>query len=113
MRAGAAVRNAEFVFLCVDLHGLADAEVLARRIDEAFDKPFVLAASQLTITVSASVGLAFAGPGEEFTNELVVQADMAMYQAKRNGGAGHQLIDMRPFSANSGGSRKVSSDAPE
>ncbi|HEX4982364.1 MAG TPA: GGDEF domain-containing protein, partial [Ilumatobacteraceae bacterium] len=103
----------EFVFLCEDLHSLADAEVLARRIDEAFDAPFVLTASQHTMTVSASVGIAFAGPGEGFTNELVVQADMAMYQAKRNGGAGHQLIDMRPFSLSTGSSRKVSSDAPE
>jgi diguanylate cyclase (GGDEF)-like protein len=102
----------EFVFLCEDLHSLADAEVLARRIDEAFSEPFVLTGSQLTMTVSASVGIAFAGPGEEFTNELVVQADMAMYQAKRNGGAGHQLIDMRPFSATRGVAPKVSSEAP-
>jgi diguanylate cyclase (GGDEF)-like protein len=102
----------EFVFLCEDLHSLADAEVLARRIDHAFAEPFVLTGAELAIEVSASVGIAFAGPGEEFTNELVVQADMAMYQAKRNGNAGHQLINMRPFSANGGGSRKVSSEAP-
>jgi diguanylate cyclase (GGDEF)-like protein len=88
----------EFVFLCEDLHSLADAEILAKRVDDAFVEPFVLPASQLTLSISASVGIAFAGPGDELTNELVVQADMAMYQAKRNGGGGHQLVDMRPFS---------------
>jgi diguanylate cyclase (GGDEF)-like protein len=88
----------EFVFLCEDLRGPTDAEVLATRIDEAFANPFVLAGSGLAVTVTASVGIAFASPGEEITNELVVKADMAMYQAKRNGGAGHQIIDMRPFS---------------
>jgi diguanylate cyclase (GGDEF)-like protein len=88
----------EFVFLCEDLHGSTDAEVLARRIDDAFASPFVLDGTELAVVVSASVGIAFAGIGEDISNELVVQADMAMYQAKRAGGAGHQLIDMRPFS---------------
>jgi diguanylate cyclase (GGDEF)-like protein len=101
----------EFVFLCEDLHSISDAEVLARRVDDAFEEPFVLAGSGLTIPASASVGIAFAGPGEELTNELVVQADMAMYQAKRQGGAGHQLIDMRPFSPPSDVAVKVSSDS--
>jgi diguanylate cyclase (GGDEF)-like protein len=106
----------EFVFLCEDLRGMADAEILARRIDEAFAEPFALTASGLTVTVTASVGIAFAGPGEPFSNELVVKADMAMYQVKRRGGAGHQLIDMRPFSplldvSNSLGSSKVIGDS--
>ena len=103
----------EFVFLCEDLHSIDDAEILAKRIDAAFVEPFELADATITIPMSASVGIAFAGPGEAFTNELVVQADMAMYQAKRNGGSGHQLIDMRPFSTNGHGAAKVSSDATD
>lgn len=39
--------------------------------------------------------MAFAGPGQKVTNQLVVDADIAMYQAKRKGGAAHQIIDMR------------------
>jgi diguanylate cyclase (GGDEF)-like protein len=101
----------EFVFLCEDLHGSADVEVLAARIDDAFAKPFVLAGTELTVVVSASVGIAFAGVGEDMSNELVVQADMAMYQAKRAGGAGHQMIDMRPFSSNRDSGPRVSSDS--
>ena len=53
----------------------------------------MLAETELTIT--ASVGMAFAGPGEEISDQLVDKADIAMYQAKRKGGAGHQIIDLR------------------
>ena len=103
----------EFVFLCEDLHGIADAELLATRIDAAFIEPFDLADGTITVPMSASVGIAFAGLGEPLTNELVVQADMAMYQAKRNGGCGHQLIDMRPFVGNGDVAQKVNSDATD
>jgi diguanylate cyclase (GGDEF)-like protein len=89
----ARVSGDEFVFLCEDLQSAADAEIVARRIDRAFAAPFVLSSTELTI--SASVGMAYAGPGEDISAELVDQADMAMYQAKRKGGAGHQVIDLR------------------
>ena len=36
----------EFVFLCEDLHSIADAEILAKRVDEAFAEPFELAAQR-------------------------------------------------------------------
>jgi EAL domain-containing protein (putative c-di-GMP-specific phosphodiesterase class I) len=39
--------------------------------------------------------MAYAGPGQAVTGQLIVDADTAMYQAKRNGGAGHQIIDLR------------------
>ena len=39
--------------------------------------------------------MAYAGPGEEISDQLVDKADTAMYQAKRKGGAGHQIIDLR------------------
>jgi diguanylate cyclase (GGDEF)-like protein len=83
----------EFVFLCEDMESAADAELLASRIDAAFAQPFVLTGVELEMT--ASVGLAFAGPGGEVSTLLVANADVAMYQAKRKGGAGHQIIDVR------------------
>ena len=71
----------EFVFLCEDVHGEDDARMLARRVAKAFDTPFAVAGN--SISMAASVGMAFAGLGEEVSAELVVSADMAMYQAKR------------------------------
>jgi diguanylate cyclase (GGDEF)-like protein len=83
----------EFVFLCEDVPNVEDAEMLARRIHDAFAHPFVLGSVELMVT--ASVGIAFAGPGEDIAKQLVVNADVAMYQAKRQGGASHQVIDLR------------------
>ncbi len=89
----ARVSGDEFVFLCEDLTQAEDVEVLAARIDNAMATPFTLGTVELTAT--ASVGMAYAGPGEAVTNQLIIDADIAMYQSKRNGGAGHQIIDLR------------------
>jgi diguanylate cyclase (GGDEF)-like protein len=83
----------EFVFLCEDLTEASDVEVLARRVDESFMEPFVVGETE--ISASASVGVAFAGPGVDISDQLVAQADIAMYQAKRKGGGRHQNIDLR------------------
>jgi diguanylate cyclase (GGDEF)-like protein len=84
----------EFVFLCEDLQSAADVEILARRVDDAFAKPFALGGG-LELALTASVGVAFAGPGDEISGRLVANADMAMYQAKRRGGARHQILNLR------------------
>jgi diguanylate cyclase (GGDEF)-like protein len=83
----------EFVFLCEDMENTNDVEQLAVRIDASFAQPFTLADIELAVT--ASVGVAFAGPGREISSRLVADADVAMYQAKRKGGAGHQILDLR------------------
>jgi diguanylate cyclase (GGDEF)-like protein len=83
----------EFVFLCEDLQSAADVELLAERICEAFATPFELSSVQLT--VAASVGIAFAGPAEAISGQLLAKADMAMYEVKRKGGAGRAIVDLR------------------
>jgi EAL domain-containing protein (putative c-di-GMP-specific phosphodiesterase class I) len=45
--------------------------------------------------MTASIGIAFAGRPDETAEELLHKADIAMYQAKRRGGAQHQTIDLR------------------
>jgi diguanylate cyclase (GGDEF)-like protein len=88
----ARVSGDEFVFLCQGLMDTADVEVLATRIGAAFTVPFVLPGVELSVT--ASVGMACTGPGEAVSSQLVVDADIAMYQAKRKGGGTHQVIDL-------------------
>ncbi|MEY2445753.1 MAG: hypothetical protein QOE00_2333 [Ilumatobacteraceae bacterium] len=83
----------EFVFLCEELQEADDVDVLAERIRATFTAPFVLSMAELTIT--ASVGIAFAGPGQAISHELLARADMAMYEVKKQGGDGRQIIDMR------------------
>jgi diguanylate cyclase (GGDEF)-like protein len=82
----------EFVFLCEDLRSPDDVELLAVRVEDALAAPFQL--GLLEVSITASVGIASAGPGQDVSNVLIADADVAMYQAKRKGGAAHQLIDL-------------------
>jgi predicted signal transduction protein with EAL and GGDEF domain len=82
----------EFVFLCEELRRPADVELLAKRVEDAFIEPFTL--GSVEVSMSASVGIAYGGHGEDVSGALVAKADIAMYQAKRKGGANHQIIDL-------------------
>jgi len=89
----ARVAGDEFVFLCEDLTDTRDIDGLVDRISGAFSTPFTLTA--LEIAVTASLGIAYSGPGELVTDDLVQDADIAMHQAKRRGGANRQVINQR------------------
>jgi len=47
------------------------------------------------VELSASIGIAFATSGHDDSQQLLEQADVAMYQVKRKGGADTQVIDLR------------------
>jgi len=83
----------EFVVLCEDLDEGPRIELLATRVVATMAEPFDLSGAQVNVT--ASVGIAFAGYGEHLPDQLLNDADEAMYQAKRAGGDRHQLIDLR------------------
>ncbi|MEX0827024.1 MAG: EAL domain-containing protein [Acidimicrobiia bacterium] len=83
----------EFVILCEDLDEAVQAEPLAERIGAAMREPFVVSGTQLH--VSASVGIAFAGLADDIPHSVLDQADAAMYEAKRQGGGRHAIIDLR------------------
>lgn len=89
----ARVSGDEFVFLCEDLRDPADSEALAERIKASFASPFRLPG--IEIHISASVGIAYTGPTRAISYELVLDADAAMYQAKRTGGDRHHLVDLQ------------------
>jgi diguanylate cyclase (GGDEF)-like protein len=74
----------EFVILCEDLRGQREALRVAERARAAIGEPFVVRGQ--TLTVQASVGIARARPGLTFAEELLREADLAMYRAKRRGG---------------------------
>ena len=83
----------EFVILCEDLAGPAEVDAIAVRIGAAMAAPFVLPLAEVHMT--ASVGIAYSGPGNEVSEHLLQDADIAMYQAKRKGGGRHQIVDLR------------------
>ncbi|MCU1428396.1 MAG: hypothetical protein JWL83_2396, partial [Actinomycetia bacterium] len=83
----------EFVILCEDLETPDQADVIAARIGASVATPFVLSGAEVDVT--ASVGIAFSGRGDELSEQLLQDADTAMYQAKRKGGDRHQIVDLR------------------
>ncbi len=83
----------EFVMLCEDLDEEAEADLIASRVVDALSAPFEL--SGIVVEISASVGIAFTGIGEQIPEQLLKDADIAMYQSKRKGGHGHQVLDLR------------------
>ena len=83
----------EFVILCEDLEDASQATQIAKRIEAKLLEEFVLSAA--TVQVSASLGIAFSGVGDQVPHQILAEADAAMYQAKRRGGGTHGILDMR------------------
>jgi len=71
--------------LLEDLENGSPAEVVADRVLEAMSMQFRVADAD--ILVSASIGVAFAGSGGDTADDLLRNADFAMYQAKETGKA--------------------------
>lgn len=94
LRAGdtlARLSGDEFIIMCEGLEHEDLSERVAERAVAALRPPFDLDGHQ--IRVSASVGVAFCGPGEDVPESLLRDADHAMYQAKKAGGGRHALSD--------------------
>ncbi|MEY2458505.1 MAG: hypothetical protein QOG30_335 [Acidimicrobiaceae bacterium] len=83
----------EFVILCEDLDGPREVEALAARIEGTLATRFRVGGVEVDAT--ASVGIAFSGRGDQLSEQILRNADTAMYQAKRKGGARHQIVDLR------------------
>jgi diguanylate cyclase (GGDEF)-like protein len=83
----------EFAVLCEDLDDHSQAEAIALRFDAELSRPFAL--SGLEVKISASIGIASAGEGGEAPDDLLHDADLAMYRTKRDRVAPHDLHDLR------------------
>ncbi|MGH9043069.1 MAG: putative bifunctional diguanylate cyclase/phosphodiesterase [Acidimicrobiia bacterium] len=80
----------EFVVVCEDVDGVADATGLAERIAAALEVPFSLDGGEVFLSVS--VGVSMAGPGSS-AEELLRDADAAMYRAKEHGRSRIEFFD--------------------
>jgi diguanylate cyclase (GGDEF)-like protein len=83
----------EFVILCEDLVDPSGADPIAIRLNAELSRPFVL--SRMELMASASIGIAFTGEGVEAPEELLRDADLAMYRAKRGRAANSHVLDLR------------------
>ena len=80
----------EFVILCEDLRGQREAVRVAKRARAAIAEPLSVHGHE--VTIEASVGIARARREQNSAEDLVREADVAMYRAKRRGG-GIDLFD--------------------
>jgi diguanylate cyclase (GGDEF)-like protein/PAS domain S-box-containing protein len=80
----------EFTILCQDLKGDEDLDAITRRIKNEMAAPFDVQGRQVVLTLS--LGIAASGRGES-PEELLRDADAAMYSAKAGGRARHAIFD--------------------
>jgi diguanylate cyclase (GGDEF)-like protein len=81
----------EFALLLDGLEDEGDAIRVAERIQEELTAPFNLGGHEVFTT--ASVGITLSAPGYEDPENVLRDADTAMYRAKENGKARYELFD--------------------
>jgi len=81
----------EFAIVQEDVSGAAEAGALAKRVLDVFRKPFRV--GHRSVPVVASVGVTLCPRDSSFPEELMRNADLAMYRVKRSGGAGFSFFD--------------------
>ncbi len=83
----------EFVLLLEDMTDVHDVTDTADRLLLALTPPFALK-EQVAVTVSASIGIAVGSLVYETPDQLLRDADIAMYRAKALGKARYELFDI-------------------
>ena len=81
----------EFLVVCEQLDGAHEAIRVAERVAQAINQPIVLSAGEHFIT--ASIGIAVAESADALPEELLRDADAAMYRAKERGRGRYELFD--------------------
>ena len=81
----------EFVILAEDVEDEAEALALAERVLAALEPPFPVAKTE--VTVVASVGVSVSHDPQVDPENMLHEADTAMYQAKAAGGRRKELFD--------------------
>jgi predicted signal transduction protein with EAL and GGDEF domain len=73
----------EFICLLPNLKDRGEAEQIAKRILNTLSKPFIIFEQEIFIT--ASIGISIYPNNGDSSEELITNADLAMYNAKRKG----------------------------
>ncbi len=81
----------EFTVLLEDIHDVNDATRVAERIHQALEAPFQIAGHE--VFTSASIGIALSVTGYDSPDQVLRDADTAMYRAKALGKARHEVFD--------------------
>lgn len=80
----------EFAIILVDVRDIRAAEDVSERLLRKMQEPFRLMDDQ--VFVSASIGIALALGPQVDADDLLRKADIALYEAKKNGRGRHQIF---------------------
>ena len=83
----------EFIALLEDVENPGDAVLVAERIEEGLREPF--AVEEKIFVVTASIGIALSTTRTKRPEELLRNADVAMYRAKEKGTPKYALFDTK------------------
>jgi diguanylate cyclase (GGDEF)-like protein/PAS domain S-box-containing protein len=83
----------EFAILVENLTGVADATQIAERIQKELEEPVRVGDRDMYAAVS--IGIALSSTGRQLAEELVRDADIAMYRAKARGKARYEVFTQR------------------
>jgi diguanylate cyclase (GGDEF)-like protein len=81
----------EFAILLSGMSDATDAVRVAQRIQDELSQPFVLDKNSAFAT--ASIGIALSSSGYDRADDILRDADIAMYRAQENGKARYELFD--------------------
>lgn len=82
----------EFVILLEDIQDISDATHIAERIQMHLSQPFDL--NDLKVVTSASIGIVVSTIGYDRSEDVLRDADIAMYRAKAQGKAQYTVFDI-------------------
>jgi diguanylate cyclase (GGDEF)-like protein len=81
----------EFTMLCEDIAGEIEAATIAQRIVDVFREPFQLDDGE--VFLATSLGIAIARGTDDRAEDLIRDADAAMYRAKERGKGRYEIFD--------------------
>jgi diguanylate cyclase (GGDEF)-like protein len=81
----------EFVIICGDISGADEAIAIAERTTTVLSGPFVV--GDVEHRVTASIGIALSQGADREAEDLIREADAAMYRAKDRGRGGYEIYD--------------------
>jgi predicted signal transduction protein with EAL and GGDEF domain len=81
----------EFTVLLDDIRNPSDAIRVAQRIQEKWDAPFVINGKEIVVTIS--IGIALSDVAYSSADDLLRDAEIAMYRAKQAGKGSFEIFD--------------------
>jgi len=80
----------EFALILIDIRDVRAAEDIAERLLQKLQEPYKLMDDQ--VFISASIGIALSVGTDADADDLLRKADIALYEAKKNGRGRHQVF---------------------